>query len=244
VDLTAIHAYLERVGGVGWADRAQDQALSDGEFLSEFAGRLCYRSWEPGLNPNVRRIRKESRAYFENLLSSRHGSVFEHAQYSFVFHHVSRVFTHELVRHRAGVAVSQESLRYVRLASLTFRIPPAAEPLRHEIIEMVERLEDFQVAAAERLRLDDEGVPFEARKEATSALRRLAPMGLATEILWSANIRTLRHVIEMRTAPGAEEEMRLVFGLVAESMLQECPMLFADFTRDDTGTWRPEHSKI
>ena len=35
---------------------------------------------------------------------------------------VSRVFTHELVRHRAGSAFSQESLRYVRLTDIGFRV--------------------------------------------------------------------------------------------------------------------------
>jgi thymidylate synthase ThyX len=63
-------------------------------------------------------------------------------------------------------------------------------------------------------------VPF---KEVTSALRRLAPLGLSTDIIWSANVRTLRHVIEMRTAEGAEEELRSVFDQVARVMLREAP---------------------
>src|SRR5205823_12911740 len=32
---------------------------SDGQTLIEFAGRICYESYEPGLNPNVVRIRDE-----------------------------------------------------------------------------------------------------------------------------------------------------------------------------------------
>ena len=40
-----------------------------------------------------------------------------------MLHNVSRVATHELVRHRAGVAVSQESLRFVRLDDLPFWFP-------------------------------------------------------------------------------------------------------------------------
>ena len=43
-------------------------------------------------------------------------------------------------------------------------------------------------------------MPFHVKKEVTSALRRLAPIGLSTDIIWTANARTLRHVIEMRTA--------------------------------------------
>src|SRR4051812_9201925 len=113
LDDGAIERYLRAVGGEAWLVGVRDSSLSAAERLCEFAGRLCYRSWDVGLNLNVRRIRTESSAYFKNILSSGHGSILEHAQYSFVFHNASRVFTHELVRHRAGVAISQESLRYV-----------------------------------------------------------------------------------------------------------------------------------
>jgi thymidylate synthase (FAD) len=154
------------------------------------------------------------------------------------------VFTHELVRHRAGSAFSQESLRYVRLTDVGFRVPPALEPLREQVVSVVEQLEELQASAAQALGLDEEGVPFAVKKEVTSALRRLAPLGLSTDIVWTANVRTLRHVIEMRTAPSAEEELRLVFGMVAELMTGEAPGLFQDFRRDTGGAWVPEHRKV
>ena len=68
----------------------------------------CYRSWEPGLNPNVTRIRTDQAKYLENILASAHGSVLEHVSFTFVLHNVSRVFTHEVVRHRPGVAMWEE----------------------------------------------------------------------------------------------------------------------------------------
>src|ERR1700674_2534763 len=119
-------------------------------------GRACYRSWEPGLNPNVTRVRTDQREYFENLLRSAHGSVLEHASYSFALRNVSRVFTHELVRHRAGSAFSQESLRYVRLTDIGFRVPPALEPVRAQVVAIVEQLEEFQRDAAATLGIDEE----------------------------------------------------------------------------------------
>ncbi|HEX4033245.1 MAG TPA: FAD-dependent thymidylate synthase [Solirubrobacteraceae bacterium] len=152
--------------------------------------------------------------------------------------------THELVRHRAGSAFSQESLRYVRLTDIGFRVPAALEPLRGRVLQIVEQLEEFQRDAAAELRLDDEGVPFHIKKEITSALRRLAPIGLSTDIIWSANLRTLRHVIEMRTAEGAEEELRSVFDDVAQIMLAEAPLLFQDFERDADGCWQPRYHKV
>ena len=246
VDLEGMRAYLETVGGDSWLDRTTVDAeeVNSGELIAEFAGRLCYRSWEPGLNRNVTRVRTDRQAYFANVLQSFHGSVLEHASYSFAFRSVSRVFTHELVRHRAGSAFSQESLRYVRLTDIGFRVPPALEPIRDQVISLVETLEEFQVSAAEALGLDEDGLPFSVKKEITSALRRLAPIGLSTDILWTANVRTLRHVIEMRTAPGAEEELRLVFDQVARTMCAEAPHLFQDFTRQDDGSWLPEYRKV
>jgi thymidylate synthase (FAD) len=242
VDLEAMRAYLSEVGGSSWLDQREQSAGSDAELLLEFAGRLCYRSWEPGLNPNVRKVRTDPKDYFANLLASGHGSVLEHANFTFVFHDVSRVFTHELVRHRAGSAFSQESLRYVRLTEIGFRIPTALEPLRGRVIELVETLEAFQQDAAADLL--DEKMPFSIKKEITSALRRLAPIGLSTTIVWTANVRTLRHVIAQRTEASAEEEMRLVFDRVAELAAEETPALFQDFTRLPDGCWVPGHHKV
>jgi thymidylate synthase (FAD) len=254
-----VYRYLDEIDGVDWWRRARAEGMTDAEVLVEFGGRLCYRSWKPGLNANVTKVREDSASYLENILRSKHGSVLEHANFSFVFQDVSRVFTHELVRHRAGVAISQESLRYVRLTDLGLRIPDILEPQRDQIVTLIETLEDFQVGAAAALGLDDEGVPFHVKKEVTSALRRLAPLGLSTSMLWTANIRTLRHVIDMRTAPGAEEEIRLVFDQVAEIMVEECPLLFQDFTPEQVlkfdeaeqydgiepvPHWKPKYEKV
>jgi thymidylate synthase (FAD) len=247
IDLDGMRSYLADVGGESWLERRieeEDGAPNGGELLVEFGGRACYRSWEPGLNVNVTRVRTDRREYFENLLRSAHGSVLEHASYSFALRNVSRVFTHELVRHRAGSAFSQESLRYVRLTDIGFRVPPALEPLRGQVLAIVEQLEEFQRDAAQTLGIDAEGVPFHVKKEVTSALRRLAPIGLSTDIVWSANLRTLRHVIEMRTAEGAEEELRIVFDELARVMLREAPLIFQDFERDDAGCWAPRYHKV
>lgn len=247
IDVEGMRGYLADVGGESWLDRRleeSDRAPNAGELIVEFGGRACYRSWEPGLNPNVSRVRTDQREYFANILRSAHGSVLEHANYSFALRNVSRTFTHELVRHRAGSAFSQESLRYVRLTDIGFRVAPALEPVREQVLAIVEQLEEFQVSAASQLGIDDDGVPFHVKKEVTSALRRLAPIGLSTDIVWTANARTLRHVIEMRTAPGAEEELRLVFDTVARMMQAEAPGLFQDFARADDGSWVPEYRKV
>jgi thymidylate synthase ThyX len=151
--------------------------------------------------------------------------------------------THELVRHRAGSAFSQESLRFVRLEEIPFRIPDVLEALRPQIISILETLDEFQISASEHFGLDEEGVDFHKKKTITSALRRLAPEGLSTMIIWTANVRTLRHVIQARTDPGAEEELRLVFNRIGEIMVAEAPLLFGDFVVND-GAWVTDYRKV
>lgn len=241
IDWEEITAYLEEVGGTAWSDRVRDQESPDSEDLLEFAGRMCYRSWEPGLNPNVGRVRTDSTQYLGNVVASQHGSVLEHASYTFILHNVSRVFTHELIRHRAGAAYSQESLRYVRLEDIPFWFPEWAredEELMKRSLDLLDRMEEHQKWMSEHFGLDEEGQNFTHKKHMTSFMRRFAPEGLATGIVFTANLRTLRYVIEMRTAKGAEEEIRLVFNKIGEIMKKEAPAIFADYTVED-GEWIP-----
>jgi len=232
-DVPDMRDYLGHVGAPDW----ETDSRTDAELLIEAAGRLCYKSWKPGLNPNVTRVREGNREYVGNLIAQRHGSVLEHAQVTFVFADVSRVFTHELVRHRAGCAYSQESLRYVRLDDLGFRIPGCLEPLREHVNDLMLRMENFQKHAAVTLEVSE--LPFSVKKVITSAMRRLAPLGLSTHIMWSVNLRALRHVIAQRTAEGAEEEMRTVFDEVARIAKRRWPAVFQDFERQEPeGSWR------
>lgn len=246
IDYSALAAYLHEVGGDSWLEKLDRGELDDAENLAEFAGKICYRAWEPGLNPNVRRVRTDHRKYLENILSSAHGSVLEHASFSFVLHNVSRVATHELVRHRPGVAISQESLRFVRLADIPFWFPDWAhgdEELIRRATALLGQMEEFQRWMAGHFRLDEDGVPFHEKKHKTSFMRRFAPDGVATGMLWTANIRTLRHTIEARTDTGAEEEIRLIFGKIAELMRVEAPALFGDYAVQD-GAWIPRWRKV
>lgn len=251
VDYDEMSRYLKAVSGQAWLSRSEDgdrepvgpRATAD---LLEFAGRLCYRSWEPGLNPNVRRVRANQDDYLRNLLKQAHGSVLEHANFTFVLHNVSRVLTHELVRHRAGTAVSQESMRFVRLTELPFPFPEWAEgdeELMARSAEFLEESERFQQWLSEHFDLDSDDRDFGYRKHRTSFMRRFAPDGVATGLVWTANVRAIRHVLEARTAPGAEEEIRLVFDKVGRVMRAEAPALFGDFEVRD-GAWVPGWSKV
>ncbi len=71
--------------------------LPDGAQLCKVAGQVCYMSFGQS-----RTFNEHAERYFNNLKSSGHGSVFEHANFSLLLYGVSRSVTHELVRHRAG----------------------------------------------------------------------------------------------------------------------------------------------
>jgi thymidylate synthase (FAD) len=246
LDYQALAAYLSEVGGESWLERLDRDDLGDAQSLAEFAGKICYRAWEPGLNPNVVKVRTDHEAYLENILRQAHGSVLEHAMFGFVLHNVSRVVTHELVRHRPGVAISQESLRFVRLSDIPFWFPQWAQgddELMKRATALLGQMEEFQHWMAGHFGLDEPGLRFEEKKHKTSFMRRFAPDGVATGLLWSANIRTLRHTIEARTDQGAEEEIRLLFGKIAEIMRTEAPALFGDYTVED-GAWIPRWRKV
>lgn len=242
--------YLTSIGADSYAqDLAERQALdilATGGELVMFGGKLCYKSWEPELNPNVTKVRDDPEEYLGNIISSGHGSVTEHASYNFIFQDVSRVFTHELVRHRHE-AISQESMRYVRTEELRFWLPDILQPLYEEGAELLEQMEKFQIAAIKKLKLDE--MTFADKKLYTSALRRFLPIGIATNLMWSANVRSLRHIIEMRTSPHAEIEIRNVFRDVGQIMKDKEPELFQDFElitseEDPCGAWVSRHQKI
>jgi len=227
VNQEGLGALLQHLGVPEWTS----DAPSDIELLSEVYGRACYRSFGTELNPNITRVRSSNEAYLSNIIEKGDGSVLEHGVANFFIADVSRVFTHELVRHRVGVAISQESLRFARLTDLNWYAPLVIEESPEAMTifaRTMEELSALQRELAEMFDLDNKA-SFDEKKEITSAMRRLAPLGLATNIGWSCNIRTLRHVIEQRTAPWAEEEMRVVFGEIAEISKKQWPKIFADY---------------
>lgn len=229
--------FREAVGAPQWSTDAR----AEGEGLIEAAGRMCYRSWAPGLNPNVTKVREGNRSYIGNILAQKHGSILEHVNTTWAFLNVSRVFTHELCRHRAGTAVSQESLRYVRLENLPM---VHSDELPDDGMEVAGKvMETWQNMLAEQFGLD-QSKDFAYKKRKTSAMRRIAPLGLATNMIWTCNLRELRHVITLRTDSSAEEEIRKVIGMLAEMAIPRYPAVFQDFHKKEDGSWEPENWKV
>lgn len=220
----------ESYGGNQWFDtRYTSDFAPDHEILIELAGRLCYDSYSAGGgNPNVTRVRESRVDYLTNLIKSGHGSVLEHATYNFGFRNVSTVMTQELIRHRVGTAISQESGRYVRPTELLIvDTPYMQDPANRSRMERIFN-SAWHEYKEEEARHDWDNMKFSQKKDLTSELRGMLPMRRATNLVWSGNIRTLRHVVDLRTSPHAEWEIRFVFTKVLDLMLERSVALFGD----------------
>jgi thymidylate synthase (FAD) len=258
LDSEELARFLKSLGADEWMERQpwyKARSVSEynaAEVLVEVAGRACYKSFGVGLNPNITKVREDSKEYVANVLQKGDGSIFEHPVTHWIFADCSRVFTHELVRHRAGVAISQESLRYVRPKELRMTLVPGSELSKMKNLDALTRALEAAYDAYDKLAGETikTGMKFDEKKAWTSALRRMLPDGIATNIVWSANHRTLRWVLEMRTAPGAEVEMRYIFDKVGELLRRDYPLLYQDFTtkphEDGVGRqWIPQmRSKV
>lgn len=200
---------------------------TDGERLAEFAGRLCYMSQR---NPAGR----TTRAYLENIKRQGHGSVLEHANYSLLVEGVSRSLTHELVRHRAGMAYSQLSQRYVDESEANFVVPPAIvgdAALEDAWRAQIEAAQAAYVGLVdqlmERYRWVDDKV--HRRKMAREAARGVLPNSTETKIVVTGNARAWRTLLELRAGEGAELEIRRLAVTIIRLLQAEAPAFFDDF---------------
>lgn len=222
-----LQAYLRDSGNEDFIesiDAARAAGLSQGEILCSFYAKLCYASLTLGKNANVTRIRDipdNLRACFD----MGHGSVFEHCQLNFVVRNCSRVFETELVRHRVGTAFSIESGRYCRSDKIDTVFDPILEGVRHIVEEAIELIEEKYRFMVDVLKLD-EMQDFARKKKITSALRRILPEGKAKQVGFSCNLRSLRHIVQVRTSRHAEWEIRLVFGQIYRLVKEKYPLLF------------------
>lgn len=246
VDNYALAASLEHLGVLGW----ETDAASDAELLSEFAGKSCYMSFDTALNQNLTKVgTRNNHDYLQQgIISNKHGSVLEHSSVTFFLTNVSRVVTHEIIRHRAGAAYSQTSGRYVRNDEVNMYIPDdiAAVPAAVEIFKRaIQQMEENSRELAEVTDIDSQ--PFSIKKKLTSAFRRIIGNGQANHIVVSANHRAWRHMLEMRTSPHAEEEIRTVFADISRQLRAKFPAIYGDAiitVVDGIEVTEFEHSKV
>tara|TARA_R100001086_G_scaffold249819_2_gene191138 strand:+ start:1279 stop:2124 length:846 start_codon:yes stop_codon:yes gene_type:complete len=211
-----------------------DDKFTATELIPELAGRFCYRSWEKG---------RDSESYIENILEAGHGSILEHVHFNFAIDGVSRALTHELVRHRQGVGISQESQRFVDAESTRFVVPPILLALwgTTDCAEAEDWMADKQRCVEAyltqqeyiRMGLEAKGVKgFKARKMANEAARAELPNAAETRIFWTVNVRSLRHILAVRGAGAADMEIRRLALALLRAVHDATPILFKDFSID------------
>jgi len=239
LDPAGIQHFLEQ-HGVTW----QTDTEVGGEALAEMAGRVCYMSYGKG--------RRTNREFLEHIVEVGHGSVLEHAVWSFIISGVSRSLTHELIRHR-HFSYSQLSQRYVDESDSEFVEPDviAEDPALHEIwcdaVNASRAAYDRLIAGLQDKYRDMDDKTLR-RKLARQAARSVLPNATETKIFVTGNVRALRHFVEMRGSEFADVEIRkLALGLLA-IMQREAPAMFGDYTvetlADGTRAVRTPHPKV
>jgi len=196
------------------------------EDLIERACRTCYLSFHRYDPP------KSTEELLKKVILKRHHSVLEHASATFRIKGGSRVFTHELVRHRL-MSPSQESQRYVCYADKPKRkktkdfeyvTPPCFIGEGYDFTDEYNR----QVEQCYNLyeKMLDRGIPPEDA-------RFILPNATTSEIVISSNFRELRHFFWVRTNPRAHWEIRKVAIEMLKIMQKEAPIVFWDFKIDE-----------
>jgi thymidylate synthase (FAD) len=150
------------------------------------------------------------------VIESGHGSTIEHVVFTFGITGVSRTLSHQLVRHRAGVAFDQQSQRYVTFKGATTMLPGSiaeADPALRE------RYEETIEGSLELYReLVGAGIPGEDA-------RFVFPNATRTNLVMTTNLRALIHMSGLRLCTMAQWEIRRLFQLIRHEIFSVSPFL-------------------
>jgi len=160
---------------------------------------------------------EKQRELIGRVIESGHGSTIEHVVFTFAITGVSRTLSHQLVRHRVGVAFDQQSQRYVSYKKGASTMLPAtiaeADPqLRHQYEEQVEGALELYSELLEA------GVPVR-----TPAF--VFPNATRTNLVMTANLRALIHMSGLRLCTMAQWEIRRLFQLHSPRGFRRQPFL-------------------
>ena len=148
------------------------------------------------------------------MISCGHLSTLEHVSFTFAVEGVSRVLTHQLVRHRIA-SYEQQSQRYVR-AGAACVVPPAIaanEELRARYESLVQAARDFyEELTAAGIKKED--------------ARYILPHGMETKILITMNGRSLLHFFRLRCCQRAQWEIRALAAGMLKEARRVAPVLF------------------
>jgi len=145
-----------------------------------------------------------------------HMSIFEHASFTFYIEGVSRVTTHQLVRHRIA-SYSQQSQRYVKIKD-EYVIPETIEKEEQRLNIYRDLINKAFEAYEELVKL---GVPKEDA-------RYLLPQAVESKIIVTMNARELMHFFTLRTCNSAQWEIRELAWKMLDLVKNVAPVIFSD----------------
>jgi thymidylate synthase (FAD) len=184
------------------------------------ACRTCYSELEPeeifrrAVDGDVGTDKQQK--LIQSVIESGHGSTIEHIVFTFAITGVSRTLSHQLVRHRAGVAFDQQSQRYVKYKGASTMLPTSVAEAKPELRERYEA----QVEGALELYGDlvEQGIPGEDA-------RFVFPNATRTNLVMTANLRALIHMSGLRLCTMAQWEIRRLFQLIRHEVFNVSPFL-------------------
>jgi thymidylate synthase (FAD) len=215
------------------------QHTPEPEKLIASAAKLCY---SPVGVENIMDGLDEEKVdkFLSMLMDLGHASPVEHVVFTFGVEGVSRVLTHQLVRHRVGCSYSQQSQRYVKLEQFEYIIPPEIERIPAAKERFIRTMEEDQRAyneIAEMLRQEhlkkylaegktEKQARIMAEKTAIEDARYVFPNACETKIVFTMSARALMNFFRQRCCNRAQWEIREM----AEEMLRQvkdvAPILF------------------
>jgi thymidylate synthase (FAD) len=179
------------------------------------AARLCYSPIAIGdLQEQI--SSGDVRGFLEKILSLGHLSVLEHASFTFGIEGISRVTSHQLVRHRVA-SFSQQSQRYVSHKEMFAVVVPPSIKARGELADQFAA----QVREIHRLygAMVEQGIPAEDA-------RYILPNATETKILVTMNARELLHFYRLRCCERAQWEIRAMALEMLKLAKGAAPILF------------------
>jgi thymidylate synthase (FAD) len=187
------------------------------------AYRQCYSSGWAGdmMGEDINEERKE--AFIREMMNFGHDSPLEHVKFTFAIKGVSRVLTHQLVRHRIA-SYSQQSQRYVDMENFKYVIPPSIagdEVLQYEFKKLMDQIQRSYSILLERFR--EKGIVGEKAHEDA---RFIIPQAAETKIVVTMNCRELLHFFNQRCCNRAQWEIRALAKKMLEICRKELPSVF------------------
>jgi thymidylate synthase (FAD) len=150
------------------------------------------------------------------VIESGHGSTIEHIVFTFAISGVTRTLSHQLVRHRAGLAFDQQSQRYVNYKRPAYMVPGTIQDAPQELRDRYVAEMDESLAFYSELL--EAGVPGEDA-------RFVMPNATRTNLVMTTNLRALIHMSGLRLCTMAQWEIRRLFQLIRHEVFGVSPFL-------------------